>query len=97
MAYGFSLFHKGGGRGPRNGVIGTWKDMPFKAADYWYYTESTDLEGNRSKSYSRFSVAVTDIEAWLLNLAIAKTYSRASRTSNSHHLRPRELLPLIGS
>jgi hypothetical protein len=70
LGYTFPLFHKGDGRGAENGIIGTWKDMPFKAADYWYYDESTDSKGNRSKSYSRFSVAVVDIEAWLPDLAV---------------------------
>lgn len=70
LAYGFPLFHKGDGRGAENGVIGTWKDMPFTAADYWYYTESTDSKGNRSRNYSRFSVAVIEIDAWLPDIDI---------------------------
>lgn len=70
LAYGFPLLHKGDGRGAENGITGTWKDMPFKAADYWYYTESTDSKGNRTKSYSRFSVAVIEIDAWLPDLAV---------------------------
>lgn len=70
LAYGFPLLHKGDGRGAENGVVGTWKDMPFKAADYWYYTESTDSQGHRSKSYSRFSVAVIEMDAWLPDIAI---------------------------
>ena len=70
LAYSFPLLHKGDGRGAENGLIGTWKDMTFKAADFWYYEESTDSKGNRSKSYSRFSVAVVDIEAWLPDLAV---------------------------
>lgn len=70
LAYDFPLFHKGDGRGAENGIVGTWKDMAFKAADYWYYTETTDSNGNRSKSYSRFSVAVTELDAWLPDLAV---------------------------
>jgi len=70
LAYGFPLFHKGDGRGAENGVVGTWKDMSFKAADYWYYTESTDSKGNRSKNYSRFSVATMEIAAWLPDIDI---------------------------
>ena len=70
LAYGFPLFFKGDGRGAENGVIGEWKGMPFKAADFWYYTESTDSKGNRSKNYSRFSVAVIELEAWLPDIAI---------------------------
>src|SRR5687768_16561466 len=49
LAYGFPLFFKGDGWGAENGVIGEWKGLPFKAADFWYYTESTDSKGNRSK------------------------------------------------
>lgn len=70
LAYGFPLFFKGDGRGAENGVVGHWKGMPFKAADFWYYTESTDSKGNRSKNYSRFSVAVIELEAWLPDIAI---------------------------
>ena len=70
LAYGFPLFFKGDGRGAENGVVGEWKGVPFKAADYWYYEESTDSKGNRSKSYSRFSVAAIELEAWLPDIDI---------------------------
>jgi len=70
LAYSFPLLHKGDGRGAENGITGAWKDMSFKAADYWYYTESRDSKGNRTKNYSHFSVAVTEIDAWLPDLAV---------------------------
>lgn len=70
LAYGFPLFFKGDGRGAENGVIGDWKGMSFKAADFWYYTESSDSNGKRSKDYSRFSVAVIELQAWLPDISI---------------------------
>lgn len=70
LAYGFPLFFKGDGRGAENGIVGEWKSMPFKAADFWYFTESRDSKGNRTKNYSRFSVAVLELDAWLPDIDI---------------------------
>jgi hypothetical protein len=33
-----------------------------KEADYWYYTTSTDSEGHTSRHYTRYSVAVVDMD-----------------------------------
>jgi hypothetical protein len=54
--YPFKLFSKGDGRGCENVLSGTWKDVQVIESDYWYYDESTDSEGHRSKSYHYFSV-----------------------------------------
>ncbi len=59
----FALLGKGDGRGTENVMWGTWQGMPVREFDYWYYEESTDSEGRRSKTYYRFSCAVTDIAA----------------------------------
>src|SRR5437879_4335111 len=59
----FRLFQQGDGRGCENVVWGAWQGLPVKEADYWYYTESTDSNGNRSKTYHYFTVALVDIDA----------------------------------
>jgi hypothetical protein len=58
----FHLFTKGDGRGVANVMWGTWQGIPLQEFDYWYYEESSDSNGNRSKTYYRFSCAVTEIE-----------------------------------
>ncbi len=63
LAFPFRLLTKGDGRGTENVMWGTWQDIPMTEFDYWYYDESTDSNGHHSKSYSRFSCAVTEIEA----------------------------------
>jgi hypothetical protein len=59
----FVLLQKGDGRGAENVLSGTWQSMPLRAFDYWYYEESTDSNGNRSKSYYRFDCIIVPIEA----------------------------------
>lgn len=63
LGFPFRLLTKGDGRGAENVMWGTWQDIPMTEFDYWYYEESTDSNGRTSKSYSRFSCAVTEIEA----------------------------------
>jgi hypothetical protein len=57
----FALFTAGDGRGTENLLEGTWEELPLREFDYWYYVESTDAQGHRTKSYKRFSCAVTEI------------------------------------
>ncbi len=61
LNYAFGLFQRGEGRGIENVLTGAWQECPVKAADYWYYTESTDSKGHKSKSYHHFSVVVVDV------------------------------------
>ena len=58
----FALFSAGDGRGTENLLDGTWEGIDLREFDYWYYTESTDAQGNRTRSYSRFSCAVTALD-----------------------------------
>ena len=67
----FGLFRKGDGRGIEHVLDGTYRDVPIRAFDYWYYDESTDSKGNRSKSYSHFSCAMMPLEASCFRLSIA--------------------------
>jgi hypothetical protein len=57
----FRLLHMGAGRGCENVVSGDWHGMPAREADYWYYTESTDSNGNKSRSYKYFSVLEAEL------------------------------------
>jgi hypothetical protein len=68
----FTLFGRGEGRGTENVLWGTWQDLDLKCFDYWYYEESTDSEGHRSRNYYRFSCAVTTLEADCHPLTISR-------------------------
>ena len=68
----FTLLSKGDGRGTENLLEGVWQDMPIREFDYWYYEESTDSNGHRSKTYYRFSCAVTEVEAAFSPLVVAR-------------------------
>jgi hypothetical protein len=68
----FRLLALGDGRGVENVMWGTWQGMPVREFDYWYYDETTDAQGRRSRSYHRFSCAVTEIEAACSPVAISR-------------------------
>ena len=59
----FALFQKGDGRGIENVLAGPYQSIEVKAFDYWYYDESTDSKGNRTKTYYRFDCVVVPIDA----------------------------------
>ena len=61
VGYPFHLFSRGDGRGCENVMDGEWQGLPIQEADYWYYDESTDSEGRRSKTYHHFSVVVANL------------------------------------
>lgn len=68
----FALLLRGEGRGAENELWGTWQEMPVRAFDYWYYEESTDSRGHRTRSTYRFSCAVTEIDAACSPLALGR-------------------------
>lgn len=70
IKYDFNLFSMGEGRGAENVLTGKWKEMDVIAADYWYYTTSTDSEGRTSRSYSYFTVVVVPIVGSLPKVSI---------------------------
>jgi hypothetical protein len=72
LAEPFHLFRRGDGRGIENVLDGEWAGVPVRAFDYWYYEESTDSEGHRRKTYSRFDCAITPIEATCVPLRISR-------------------------
>lgn len=66
------MFSMGDGRGCENVMWGTWSGMPVTAFDYWYYTESTDSEGHTTRTYHRFTGAMTYVPADCHHLVITK-------------------------
>src|SRR4029079_3268736 len=63
LALPFSLFDRGDGRGVENVLWGMVGNLAVRLCDYWYYDETTDSKGHTSRSYSRFSCAMTSIDA----------------------------------
>lgn len=68
----FHLFTLGDGQGCENVVWGDWQGIPMREADYWYYTESTDSEGHRTKSYHKFSVVIAEVGCSVPYVSLAK-------------------------
>jgi hypothetical protein len=72
LGFPFALLSRGDGRGTENVMWGTWQGIPLTEFDYWFYEESTDSNGRTSRSYSRFSCAVTEIDAACSHLTLAR-------------------------
>ncbi len=72
LGWPFTLFRRGDGRGIDHVLRGTWRNTPMHAFDYWYYTESTDSKGHRSRSYRRFSCVVIEVPAAFPHLEVAR-------------------------
>ncbi|HEX9375509.1 MAG TPA: hypothetical protein VGB19_04615 [Actinomycetota bacterium] len=68
----FGLFRRGDGRGTENLLWGAWQGMDVREFDYWYYEETTDSEGHRSKSYSHFSCAATTVPLTAAELSVTR-------------------------
>lgn len=68
----FSLLQKGDGRGVENVMWGFWQELEIRAFDYWYYEESSDSKGHRSKSYYRFDCVLTGVDAHCPRLEISE-------------------------
>jgi hypothetical protein len=71
-AYGFALFGKGDRRGCENVLAGSWEGLGLREADYWYYEESSDGRGGRSRSYSYFSVVVADLACSVPHVTVGR-------------------------
>jgi hypothetical protein len=63
VEWDFALFHRGDGQGVEHVLHGTWGGTPVRAFDFWYYERSSNGKGGSSKTYYRFTCAVTPIEA----------------------------------
>jgi hypothetical protein len=72
LGFPFSLLSRGDGRGTENVMSGTWQGLPMTEFDYWYFEESTDSQGRTSRSYSRFSCAVTEVDAACSHLTLGR-------------------------
>jgi hypothetical protein len=68
----FTFFTKGDGRGCENVLWGRWQDLPLAVTDFWYYEESTDSKGSRSRTYHRFSVAEVQVAAWMPHVSVGR-------------------------
>jgi hypothetical protein len=68
----FALLSRGEGRGVENVLSGTWQGIDLKEFDYWYYEETRDSKGNRSRTYHRFSCVVTELPVASPGLSISK-------------------------
>ena len=67
----FALLREGDGRGVENVMWGMWAGLECRLFDYWYYEESIDSKGNRSRSYRRFSCVMSSVDASCSPLTIA--------------------------
>lgn len=72
LGFPFALLQRGDGRGAENVLSGSWQGVPLVEFDYWYYEESTDSNGNRTRSTYRFSCAVTEVDAALSPLQLGR-------------------------
>jgi hypothetical protein len=59
----FALFKRGDGRRVEHVMWGDRNGLPMRIFDYWYYDESSDGRGNRSRTYHRYTGAVLSIAA----------------------------------
>ena len=59
----FALLSRGDGRGIENVLRGVVEGATIAVFDYWYYEESTDAKGKRSRTTYRFDCVVTSYEA----------------------------------
>jgi len=59
----FVLFSRGEGRAVELVLSGTHDGIPMQLFDYWYYDETSDGRGNRSRQYHRFTCALATIPA----------------------------------
>lgn len=84
----FSLLTRGDGRGTENVIWGTWQGIDLREFDYWYYEESTDSEGRTSRTYYRFSCAVTELPVVgaALSLTRENVFSRLADHMGMHDL-----------
>ncbi|HYV00793.1 MAG TPA: hypothetical protein VEM93_00400 [Actinomycetota bacterium] len=68
----FGLLKMGDGRGCENVMWGAWQDIQLREFDYWYYDESTDSEGHRTKTYHRFSCVVSELPFTSSSLSLTR-------------------------
>jgi hypothetical protein len=59
----FALFSRGDGRRVDLVITGTHNGVPMRMFDYWYYDQSSNGRGNRTRTYHRFTCALATIPA----------------------------------
>jgi hypothetical protein len=78
LGYNFPLLHRGGQRGCKNVLVGRWRDLPVKEADYWY---STSVDGQ--KGYTNFSIVIADLA---VDVPYASIHKKSLLTKAGEHL-----------
>jgi hypothetical protein len=63
IGFPFELFGRGDGRRVEHVMWGERHGLPLRVFDYWYYEESSDGRGNRSRTYHRYTCVVCTIGA----------------------------------
>jgi hypothetical protein len=63
LALPFPLLGKGDARGTENVLHGEYEGRTMSVFDYWYYVETTDAQGKRSRSTYRFNCVATTYDA----------------------------------
>lgn len=66
----FALLGRGDGRGIENVLHGVFENATMHVFDYWFYEESTDAQGKRSRTTYRFDCIVTHYDAHGATLTI---------------------------
>jgi len=59
----FGLFSKGEKRAVELVISGEHDGLPMRLFDYWYYDETSDSHGNRSRTYHYFTCGIVTIPA----------------------------------
>ena len=78
----FTLLGKGDGRGVESFLVGQRGGRPVECFDYWYYDESSDSKGRRSRTYHRFTCGLLTFEAAAPHLSLGRE-SFFSRIGNA--------------
>ena len=68
----FSFFERGDGRGVENVLWGMAGNLAVRICDFWYYDESSNSKGQKSRTYHRFSCAMTSIDARCPGLTLGR-------------------------
>jgi len=72
LGLGFSLLNKGDGRGVESFMAGQHDGKSVECFDYWYYDESTDSKGRRSRTYHRYTCGLLTFDAAVPHLALGR-------------------------
>lgn len=72
LGWPFVLLRRGDGRGIENVLSGQWQGLELREFDYWYYEETSNGKGGKSRSYYRFSCSLAWFAAACPGLAVTR-------------------------